>query len=532
VKIGSGRMLLVVLAAAAVLLTARTGSVALIDPDEGRFARTSVEMSRSGDLVVPTFEGRPRLVKPPLLHWIQVPLFRTLGTGELIARLPSTLSILGMLLITAWAARRRFGPEGAVWAASFLITMPLVVSVGRLGTLDALLSVHILAVVALDIVEPEEAGPYRSLVIGALTGLAFLAKGPVGVILPALIMLAGRTASGREILPGFSSIARALAGWCAVVLPWGLVFMKRVGSGAAFATMKSEGLERFFQGTVHTEPHWFYAGVVLVGFFPWVVPLCLGLIRVISRRKDPAAATGLYAGAGLLAGLLFFTLCKGKLPNYILPLAPLAAILVTWELGQELDDSGERRMGPGLLAGALAGFAVLLGAVSLMSLPESARFAAGAGSAIHMVAFILAIPGVLRHRPRRVFAIAAVANALFLLVALTVFLPDHAGRRSSRLLVEAVPELSSGRPLALVEMELPSITFYLDQVPERIVKADVAERISRDDQPLLIMDRSDLHVLSPRVNRALAEVGSSGKYIVFESKPAGAKILDAAAGPR
>lgn len=515
-------MMWVVLAAAVILLTARTGSVALIDPDEGRFARTSVEMSRSGDLVVPTFEGKERLVKPPLLHWFQVPLFSALGTGELIVRLPSTLSILGMLLITAWVVRRRFGPEGAVWAASFLVTMPLVVSVGRLGTLDALLSVHILAVVALDMAEPEEAGPYRSLVIGALMGMAFLAKGPVGIILPLLIMLAGRTASGREILPGISVAARALAGWCAVVLPWGLVFMKRVGWFTALGTMRSEGLDRFFQGTVHTEPPWFYAGVLLVGFFPWIVPLCAGMIRVIGRRRDPAAATALYAGAGLLAGLLFFTLCKGKLPNYILPLAPLAAILVTWELGQELDDPGKRRIGPGLLAAALAGFAVLLGAVAFMPLPESARIAAGAGSAFHLAAFGAAIPGLLRHRVRQLFAVAAVANGLFLLVALTVFLPDHASRRSSRALVEGVPELSSGRPVALVEMELPSLTFYLDQVPERIYKADVAGRIARDDRLLLVMDRSDLHVLSPAVNRDLREVGSFGKYVVFEVDPAGA----------
>ena len=60
----------VVLAALLILLL---GSVRapLIDPDEARFARTSVEMLRSGDPVVPTFEGQPRLVKPPLAHWLQ-----------------------------------------------------------------------------------------------------------------------------------------------------------------------------------------------------------------------------------------------------------------------------------------------------------------------------------------------------------------------------------------------------------------------------------------------------------------------------
>ena len=59
------------MAAGALLLSLGAGSLPLLDPDESRFARTSVEMVRSGDLVVPHFEGQPRLVKPPLLHWIQ-----------------------------------------------------------------------------------------------------------------------------------------------------------------------------------------------------------------------------------------------------------------------------------------------------------------------------------------------------------------------------------------------------------------------------------------------------------------------------
>jgi len=55
---------------AAVLLFAGVTSVPLLDPDESRFARTSVEMLRSGDPVVPLFGGEPRLVKPRLVQWI------------------------------------------------------------------------------------------------------------------------------------------------------------------------------------------------------------------------------------------------------------------------------------------------------------------------------------------------------------------------------------------------------------------------------------------------------------------------------
>ena len=81
-------------------------------------------MLRSGDPVVPTFEGEPRLVKPPLLHWLQTVLFRTLGVHPWLARVPALLSTLGSLLLVAWVARRRFGNEGAAWAAAVFLTSP------------------------------------------------------------------------------------------------------------------------------------------------------------------------------------------------------------------------------------------------------------------------------------------------------------------------------------------------------------------------------------------------------------------------
>ena len=505
-----------VLAAAALLLLVRVGSVPIMDPDEARYARTSLEMMRSGDLVVPTFEEQPRLAKPPLLHWLHLPLFRLLGTSEWVVRLPSVLSTLLAIWITGWIARRRFGEEGAVWAALIMTTSVLVVCIGRLNTLDALLAVHILAVVALDIAEPEEVGRYRSLVVGCLLGLAFLAKGPVGVILPLLVMLAGRTAAGRPFVPSLSGVLRALAGLCAVALPWGLVFLKRLGAGSTGGLLQREVLDRFFDGTDHVEPPWYYAGVLLVGFMPWVAPLAVGLFRVAFLGRGKKARTGLYAGAGLLAGLLFFSLGQGKLPTYILPLAPLVAILVTWELGQELQAPHERRFAAGLLAGTMAGFGALLAVVSALDLPAEAGTTALIGAGVYIVGAIIAFIGVLRHKPRHVFGAAATASGLFLLLIMTVFLPSHARSRSSLPLLEAVPALKAGRPLVVVGMNLPSLTWYLDQVPETVRVVHLSERLDRDDAVVLIMDRRDVPAVGARTLRRLEEIGSLEKFVVLE----------------
>ncbi len=504
----------IVIAALAALLLVGAHSIPLIDPDESRFARTSLEMLRSGNLVVPTYEWSPRLVKPPLMHWIQATVFRWLGASDLTARLPSLFATLGSMVIIGWVVRRRFGEEGALWAAAILGTMPLVVAVGRIGTLDALLAVHVLAAIALDVGRAEEVGGYRSAAIGALLGLGFLAKGPVGVLLPLLLMLAGRTAAGRNLLPPRRSGLVFIGAFCAVVLPWAAAFVIRIGIGETVQTLRTETLERYFAGTSHVEPPWYYAKVVLVGFVPWLAPLLLGMVRVLGRRRDPGAGTALYAAGSLLAGLLFFSLGQGKLPNYLVPLAPLAAILVTWELSQELDDR-DRTTGPTLLTGTLAAFGIVLLVAADRFEPDWIRDVAITGSIVYLVGGALSVVGLVRRRPRWVYGVAALTAYTFLFVVIGWLLPALAEQRSARGLVREVGELSSDRPVVVVEMHVPSLVFYLDRVPERVTTAALGRRIAHGDEPLLVVDPDDLGAIDPEVRRRLREVGRHGKYRVY-----------------
>ena len=508
----------IVIAAAAVLLTSSSGFVPLLDPDESRFARTSVEMMRSRDVVVPQFEGQPRLVKPPLFHWVQSSLFRGLGVTEWVARLTSTAATLGSMLILGWIARRRFGDEAAVWAGLILVTMPLVAVEGYVGTLDALLALHVLAVLALDMAGTrDEAGSHRALAIGGLLGLAFLIKGPIGVILPLLAMLAGRTADRRTVLPMWRNAMQSAAAWCLVVLPWSLALLKRVGLDAVTETLHGEALERFIGGTTHVEPWWHYAAVVALGFLPWGAPLLVGIVRAFARRGDPAARTGLYAAAGLVAGLLFLSLSKGKLPSYILPLAPLAAIVVTWELGEELRQPGRRVRGSVLVALTLVVFAAALGYGAATRLEGTVRLAAWIGAAVYSAGAVVSGWAAAARRARAAYAAAGITALVFLFVAVWLLMPAISRTRTARHLIDAVPELSTARPLAVVDMKVPSLTFYLDRIPEQIDMRLLEERLEGEEDLLLVFDEVDLDAAPATAMARLRELGRQGKYVVYET---------------
>ena len=132
---------------------------------------------------------------------------------------------------------------------------------------------------------------------------------------------------------------------------------------------------------------------------------------------------------------------------------------------------------------------------------------------------MFAVPAVLRHRPRTVYLAAALASAAFLLAATTVFLPAHAERRSARALVESAPDLHGDRPVVVVEMRLPSLTWYLDRIPEKVSSVELAGRLRRGDDPLLVFDRVDLALVEPALHRRLAEIARAGKYRLLEARP-------------
>ena len=500
----------------ALLLLPGTRDVPLIDPDEPRFARTSVEMLRDGDLVVPHFEGEPRLVKPPLLHWIQAAVFAAFGADELTARLPSALATLASALVLAWVARRRFGGEAAVWAAAFFVTSPLVFAAGRLGTTDALLSVHVAGALALDLIDDKSRNRYRPVAIGALLGLAFLAKGPVGVLLPLIVMLAGRTVTGRPVAPSPGALVGFVAAWCVVVLPWGIALLGRIGLDTAIGVLRGETMERFFAGTSHVKPAWYYAPVLLLGFVPWAAPLAVGAVRALSRPRDPAHRTAAWAAAGLLAGVVFLSLGRGKLPNYLLPLAPLAVLVVTWELGRSLRQPRRSTLTPALLAATPVVFGLAL-LIAANRYPQFARPAIAAAT-IELTTGVLAAIGALWRRPRVVYGIAAAGGFVFLLLMAMMLLPPMMQARSSRELIHEVPALGGERPIVVVEMRVPSLTFYLDRIPERVSAAGLPERLDRGDAPLFVVDPVDLEKIDRETRSLWTEVGRQGKYRVYERK--------------
>src|SRR5262249_37611047 len=93
--------------------------------DEARNAINALEMSEDHNFMVKHFQGNPDTweTKPPLLVWLQVIGFETLGYGELAVRLPSALATLALCIFLPIFFSRRFrAPIIGILASMVIVT--------------------------------------------------------------------------------------------------------------------------------------------------------------------------------------------------------------------------------------------------------------------------------------------------------------------------------------------------------------------------------------------------------------------------
>lgn len=383
------------------------GSARLWDRDEPRNARASQEMLERHDWIVPTFNGELRAHKPILLYWLQMAAYSIFGQSETTARLPSALAACLSVLSIAWLASRLsgektlLGPHG-FWSGAVLATSTLFVMAGRAATPDACLiacsTVGIAAIVGGLLIEPALRSQLatsilkprlstRWMLVGyAALGGALLAKGPVGLVLPLLIvhvwwLLTQRPAlevgqlpsigwkracyrlwntfQPRQVFSAMSAL-RTLPGVClalAIALPWYVAvgvatdgqfiveFLWRHNVGRAVSSMEG-----------HNGGLLFYPVALLVGTFPWslwLIPIAWWGIRA-KRRGAAARTTVTLAVVWMMVTILAFSAASTKLPSYITSCYPGVALLVG---GFLKDFSASVRMpsrGWRTLAGAVA----------------------------------------------------------------------------------------------------------------------------------------------------------------------------------
>lgn len=332
------------------------GSIGLVDETEPLFVEAARQMQETGDWVTPYFNGETRFDKPPLIYWLMALTYQVLGVNEWAARLPSACSALALVGLTFYTLQCFGCPSLAMprtdlkakshthvaWISTAMIILtPELIVWGRQGVSDMLLTgcmgisllAFFLGYASQDNLRQQQ-GWYLTFFV--FDALAVLTKGPVGLVLPSLIIFSfllyvGQLGSVLRELPLLLGSSLFLL----LTVPWYVFVIRANGQAYLESFFGYHNLERFTSVVNnHAAPWYFYFLIVLLGFAPWSVWLPWGVARLqiwrpMRWRQQPRTAQlGLFALHWFFGVLVFFTVAVTKLPSYVLPLMPAAAILV------------------------------------------------------------------------------------------------------------------------------------------------------------------------------------------------------------
>ena len=286
---------------------------------------------------VPSWNGEPRVNKPPLVVWLNMLLWADLPPDTPVdallyrARLAGVAMGLLALLATAWAGATLGGTRFGWAAAAVTGTSLLFIRQVRVASYDTyLLALCTLALAAglwaLQPDQPERRRPYHGwgwLLAGVSLGAAVLAKGPLALLIcgvPLLLLALGQP-ERRRLLPASLGVLGLAA---VVALPWYAYILKTVPS--AVELLKTE----FEANRPRSAPPWYYLG--LIGLvLPWCLWLPAGLASAFRRRADgaPAIRSALIWFAAIF---ILMSLHEAKQQRYIVPLLPAAGLLAAYAI--------------------------------------------------------------------------------------------------------------------------------------------------------------------------------------------------------
>ncbi len=328
------RITLPLLLLAAVTFFAGLGRGAITDSDEAFYADSAREMVASGDWVTPYYNYEPRFQKPVLYYWLTAAASLVLGDSEMAARLWAAMAGLGLVLVTAAAGRRWYDESTGLLAGAIVATNFGYFSIGRMALPDLPLAFCITLAIwaALVATLEQERSPRKFVVLAALAlGLGFLTKGPVGLIIPVIVIVPVLMIERRSIALTPSDLLLGFVVMIAVAVPWYVVMWFRHGNEYLQGFFIGDNFDRFATDRFNDpRPWWFYFPIVAGGLLPWT-PLALvwmgPLTQWVRRRRDLSTIDlRLLLWAAL--PLAFYSLSIGKQPRYILPVLPPLALLL------------------------------------------------------------------------------------------------------------------------------------------------------------------------------------------------------------
>lgn len=328
----------------------------LSDTPELRVAVVAREMLHSGDYVLPTLGGEPRLKKPPMPYWLAALSAKIFFNGSFdeprnmsrAAQFPPAFSAALAVFFTAVFGSVLFSRTAGLMAGAILGSFELVMRFAQIGYCDSTLMLCCaISAFCLSRILSSEGGIFSALLGGLALGFGILTKGHIPLaLLIAPCSFAVIVQRGQLRAKNYALLASMFALALAISIPWFVMVEQR--HPGAIKELFSEASDSIQQpGIVATEsgPHpqsghrqndrwtyYLYKGVF--GLLPWsfllLIEFCCTVPLLLVRRRRPERSDShlhfflIYS----IAGFFIFYFAAKKQDYYLLPLLPAFALVL------------------------------------------------------------------------------------------------------------------------------------------------------------------------------------------------------------
>ena len=316
------------------------GQIPFYSYEESKEALIVWEMVNGGDWILPLRNGTELPLKPPLFHWFGALIALLSGrVNEFAVRSPSAFFGTGAVLVTFFFGQALWNWRVGLLSALILATSPEWVRWAVNARSDMVMVFFLTAACMTFFRFWQEPATCRRLIylFYLSVGLATLAKGPLGLILPGLIVLFALGVTRELRFLGQMRLVEGALIVSLIAASWYLLAVWQGGTEFFRRQILDENVFRFLDsdqgGPSRDHAFYYYVPALCAGMFPWSLFFpALGhfLYRSRAELRDKKF---LYLVVWSVTGLVFFSLASGKRTNYILPLYPAVALLlaVWWD---------------------------------------------------------------------------------------------------------------------------------------------------------------------------------------------------------
>ena len=466
--------------------------------DEARNASCAREMMERGNWIVPTFNYELRTDKPPLHYFFMMLSYQLFGFHAFAARFFSALFGALTILTTYLFTRRLFSTQTALWTILILLSSINFVLEFHLAVPDPYLIFFICASVYSFLLFHHSGrkkflwGLYLSLALG------FLTKGPVALLLPALVILffliwirqfTWKKLRQLKIPQGAVLFLMVAAPWYIAVsiktdMAWTQGFFLKHNLGRYSDTMEGHG-GIYFLSVIY----------LLLGLLPFSILLIQSLVHWLRERKSQSR---LFLILLVMLFTLFFSLSGTQLPNYVLPVYPASAILIASFIVQtSAEEQKKYRIKTALIIGLVTGLllplAVYLGVDYDVNLADMH----------HLALYLIPIPlgfaaALIQYRPGNLKRVMLFPAAAFLMVNLflyTLIVPEISKKNLAKSFTVG---LNANQELVSYKRINPSFVFYYQKkIPVFHELIDLKKHLESREQVFLITRKKYLEALRP-----------------------------------